>query len=46
MRPLLWLSLMTRTKATISFSPSFGYQLYVKGLRPNVVRTFDLGACR
>ncbi len=33
MRPLLWLSLMTRTKATISFSPSFGYQLCVKRLR-------------
>ena len=46
MRPLLWLSLMTRTKATISFSPSFGYQLCVKRLRRDVVSTFDLGAWR
>jgi fatty-acyl-CoA synthase len=46
MRPLLWLSLMTRTKATISFSPSFGYQLCVKHLRRDVASTFDLGAWR
>jgi fatty-acyl-CoA synthase len=46
MRPLLWLSLMTRTKATISFSPSFGYQLCVKRLRRDVASTFDLGAWR
>jgi len=46
MRPLLWLSLMTRTKATISFSPSFGYQLCVKRLRRDVISTFDLGAWR
>ena len=46
MRPLLWLSLMTRTKATISFSPSFGYQLCVKRLRHDVASTFDLGAWR
>jgi fatty-acyl-CoA synthase len=46
MRPLLWLSLMTRSKATISFSPSFGYQLCAKRLRPDVVRTLELGAWR
>ena len=46
MRPLLWLSLMTRSKATISFSPSFGYQLCVKRLRHDVASTFDLGAWR
>jgi fatty-acyl-CoA synthase len=46
MRPLLWLSLMTRTKATISFGPSFGYQLCLKRLRRDVASTFDLGAWR
>ena len=45
MRPLLWLSLMARTKATISFSPSFGYQLCVKRLKRDIA-TFDLGAWR
>jgi fatty-acyl-CoA synthase len=46
MRPLLWLSLMARTKGTISFSPSFGYQLCVKRLRRDAASTFDLGAWR
>jgi len=42
----LWLSLMTRTKATISFSPSFGYQLCIKRLRQDVASAFDLSAWR
>ena len=46
MRPLLWLSLMTRTKSTISFSPSFGYQLCLKRLRQDIAGTLDLGAWR
>jgi fatty-acyl-CoA synthase len=46
MRPLLWLSLMTRTKSTISFSPSFGYQLCVKRLKRDVAGNFELGAWR
>jgi fatty-acyl-CoA synthase len=46
MRPLLWLSLMTRTKGTISFSPSFGYQLCAKRLKCDVISTFDLRAWR
>jgi fatty-acyl-CoA synthase len=46
MRPLLWLSLMTRTKGTIASSPSFGYQLCSKRVRPDVARTFDLSAWR
>jgi fatty-acyl-CoA synthase len=46
MRPLLWLSLMTRTKSTISFSPSFGYQLCMKRLRRDLASTFDLSAWR
>jgi fatty-acyl-CoA synthase len=37
---------MTRTKATISFSPSFGYQLCVKRLKRDVAGSFDLGAWR
>lgn len=32
-RPRLWLRLMDRTKATVSFSPSFGYELCTRRLR-------------
>ena len=32
MRPRQWLSLMTKSRATISFSPSFGYELCVRRL--------------
>ena len=34
-RPRQWLNLMTLTKATISFGPSFGYDLCVRRLRAN-----------
>ncbi len=33
MRPRQWLKLMTKSQATISFSPSFGYELCVRRLR-------------
>ncbi|PWB47165.1 MAG: fatty acyl-AMP ligase [Candidatus Methylomirabilota bacterium] len=46
MRPRLWLSLMTQTKATISFSPSFGYEMCVRRLRRDEGGRFDLSAWR
>ncbi|PWB76736.1 MAG: fatty acyl-AMP ligase [Candidatus Methylomirabilota bacterium] len=46
MRPRLWLSLMTQTKATISFSPSFGYEMCVRRLRQDEADRFDLSAWR
>ena len=46
MRPRQWLSLMTQSRATISFSPSFGYEMCVRRLRMDEVDKFDLSAWR
>jgi fatty-acyl-CoA synthase len=46
MRPRQWLSLLSRTRATISFSPPFGYELCARRLRPGEAEEFDLRAWR
>lgn len=46
MRPRQWLSLMTNSKATISFSPSFGYELCVRRLGEDSPEQFDLSHWR
>jgi fatty-acyl-CoA synthase len=46
MRPRQWLNLMSKNRATISFSPPFGYELCVRRLRHDEVEKFDLGAWR
>ena len=47
MRPRQWLNLMTRSQATISFSPSFGYELCVRRLREDSSKeSYDLSAWR
>lgn len=46
MRPRQWLSLMSRNKATISFSPPFGYELCNRRLREGEAEKFDLSAWR
>ena len=46
MRPRLWLDLIDRTKATISFSPPFGYELVAKRLRASEAKKYDLSAWR
>ena len=46
MRPRRWLELLTRTRATISFSPPFGYELCVRRIRPEDVSQYDLSAWR
>ncbi len=46
MRPRLWLDLLHRTKATISFSPPFGYELVAKRLRTDEAKKYDLSAWR
>lgn len=43
-RPLTWLDLMTRNQGTLSYSPSFGYELCVKRWRND--RQFDLSSWR
>ncbi len=46
MRPRQWLALMSRNRASISFSPPFGYSLVSRRLRPTDVALYDLSAWR
>ncbi|MEE4146459.1 MAG: fatty acyl-AMP ligase [Halieaceae bacterium] len=46
MRPRQWLELMTRSRATISFAPSFGYDLCARRVRPNDLPNYDLSNWR
>lgn len=46
MRPRLWLSLMSRNQATISFGPPFGYELCARRMRNREADQFDLRAWR
>lgn len=45
MRPRLWLGLISRNRATVSFSPSFGYELCSRRIRHNAT-DFDLSCWR
>jgi acyl-CoA synthetase (AMP-forming)/AMP-acid ligase II/acyl carrier protein len=45
-RPLLWLSLAARVRATILCSPNFGYKHYLKVLGDRSVEGLDLSAVR
>lgn len=46
MRPRQWLELMTKSKATISFAPSFGYDLCARRVRDNDTKNYDLSNWR
>lgn len=46
MRPRQWLNLMTKSRATISFAPSFGYDLCARRVRPNDLADYDLSNWR
>lgn len=46
MRPRLWLSLITKNKATISFSPPFGFELCMQRLRKDDLDKYDLRSWR
>lgn len=46
MRPRQWLALMSRNRASIAFSPPFGYALVARRLRPSDVAQYDLSAWR
>jgi fatty-acyl-CoA synthase len=46
MRPRLWLTLISQNRATVSFSPPFGYELCVQRLREDKVDRFDLSSWR
>ena len=45
-RPLLWLQLITRNKSTISFSPSFGYELCARRAQTAATTDLDLSSWR
>jgi len=46
MRPRLWLELMSRNQATISFAPPFGFALCARRLRESDIEHYDLSAWR
>ncbi|MBL0715268.1 MAG: fatty acyl-AMP ligase [Desulfosarcina sp.] len=46
MRPRLWLSLITQNKATISFSPPFGFELCMQRLRESDLTKYNLSSWR
>ncbi len=46
MRPRLWLKLMSDNRATISFSPPFGYDLTSRRLRDDDMGSYDLSRWR
>ena len=46
MRPRQWLNLMTQTRATISFAPSFGYDLCARRVRASDIEGYDLSNWR
>ncbi len=46
MRPRLWLALLSQNRATISFSPPFGYELCVRRLKKGEADKFDLSSWR
>lgn len=46
MRPRRWLELMSRTQATIAYSPPFGYELCAHRVRPADIESYDLSHWR
>ncbi|GGF47411.1 acyl-CoA synthetase [Aliidongia dinghuensis] len=45
-RPLLWLNLISRNRATVSYSPSFGYELCVRRSETASIDGIDLSSWR
>ncbi len=45
-RPKRWLGLISRNRASLSFSPPFGYELCLKNLRDNDIAQLDLRSWR
>jgi fatty-acyl-CoA synthase len=46
MRPRRWLELMTSSKATIAYSPPFGYEMCSRRIRPSDIASYDLSNWR
>jgi fatty-acyl-CoA synthase len=45
-RPLQWLNLMSRNRGTISYSPTFGYEICARRISKDVLANLDLSAWR
>lgn len=45
-RPLLWLDMISRAKATISYSPTFGYELCARRAETQAAGAYDLSSWR
>ncbi len=45
-RPLMWLNLISSAKTTITYSPSFGYELAAKRVKPSDKETLELSSIR
>ena len=46
MRPRRWLELMSTSKATIAYSPPFGYDMCARRVRPSDIASYDLSHWR
>lgn len=46
MRPMQWLSLLSRNRGTIAFAPPFGYEICARRLRSGDLERFDLSSWR
>jgi fatty-acyl-CoA synthase len=46
MRPRLWPALISKNRATISYSPTFGYALCARRLRATEIEQYDLSSWR
>ncbi len=46
MRPRLWPALISKNRGTISYSPSFGYALCARRIRPTEIDQYDLSSWR
>jgi fatty-acyl-CoA synthase len=46
MRPRLWPALISKNRATISYSPTFGYALCARRIRPTEIEQYDLHSWR
>lgn len=46
MRPRLWPALISKNRGTISYSPTFGYALCARRLRPAEIEQYDLSSWR
>ncbi|MAU41845.1 MAG: acyl-CoA synthetase [Kordiimonas sp.] len=45
-RPLLWLKLISENRGTISYSPTFGYEICTRRFKPSDIADLDLSSWR